>query len=143
MGKRLRHHLIELGQIRSPRSAIRYGSKRLIPLVGRIGRLFGFNQWSGLTARVDTLPTPLDTVLTAKIEVTNAYCLRYYEGEATLFAMRSGHAAECDPNKIWPAKLGRLDLQWVAGDHDTILTVPTVKTLAEAISATLAARRLS
>ena len=89
------------------------------------------------------LPTPLDTVLTAEIEVTNAYRLRHYEGEATLFATRSGYAAECDPNKIWPAKLGRLDLQWVAGDHDTILIVPTVKNLASAISATLAARRLS
>ncbi|MGA3342509.1 MAG: hypothetical protein ABSD11_18300, partial [Methylocella sp.] len=72
----------------------------------------------------------------------DAYRLRPYEGEATLFATRSGHAAECDPNKIWPAKLGRLDLQWVVGDHESILTVPSVKNLAAAISATLAARRL-
>ncbi len=143
MGKRLRHHLIELRQIRSAGAAIRYGSKRLAPLVGRIGRLFGFNRWSGLAVKVNTLPTPLNTVMTAEIEVTNAYCVRYYEGEATLFATRSGHAAECDPNKIWPAKLGRLDLQWVAGDHESILTVPSVKNLAAAISATLAARRLS
>ena len=143
MGKRLRHHLIELGQIRSPGAAIRYGSKRLAPLVGRIGRLFGINQWSSLADVVDMLPAPLDAVLAAEIEVIDAYRLRPYEGEATLFATRSGHAAECDPNKIWPAKLGRLDLQWVAGDHELILTVPSVKNLAAAISATLAARRLS
>ena len=143
MGKRLRHHLIELGQIRSPGAAIRYGSKRLAPLVGRIGRLFGFNQWSSLTAVVDMLPAPLDAVLAAEIEIIDAYRLRHYEGEATLFATRSGHAAECDPNKIWPAKLGRLDLQWVAGDHESILTVPSVKNLAAAFSATLAARQLS
>jgi thioesterase domain-containing protein len=143
MGKRLRHHLIELGQIRSPGTAIRYGSKRLAPLVGRIGRLFGFNQWSSLTAVVDMLPAPLDAVLAAEIEIVDAYRLRHYEGEATIFATRSGHAAECDPKKIWPAKLGRLDLQWVAGDHESILTVPSVKNLAAAISATLEARQLS
>ncbi|MGA9487611.1 MAG: alpha/beta fold hydrolase [Methylocella sp.] len=143
MGKRLRHHLIELGQIRSPRAAIRYGSKRLAPLVGRIGRLFGFNQWSSLADVVDMLPAPLDAVLAAEIEVIDAYRLRPYEGEATLFATRSGHAAECDPKKIWPAKLGRLDLHWIAGDHLSILSVPGVENLAAAISATLAARQLS
>jgi thioesterase domain-containing protein len=143
MGKRLRHHLMELGQIRSPRAAIRYGIKRLTPLVGRIGRLFGFYQWSSLADVVDMLPAPLDAVLAAEIEIIDAYRLRPYEGEATLFATRSGHAAECDPKKIWPAKLGRLDLQWVAGDHESILTVPGVKNLAAVISATLAAHRLS
>ena len=143
MGKRLRHHLIELGQIRSPGAAIHYGSKRLAPLFGRIGRLFGFNQWSSLADVVDMLPAPLDAVLAAEIEIIDAYRLRPYEGEATLFATRSGHAAECDPNKIWPAKLGRLDLHWIAGDHLSILSVPGVKNLAAVISATLAAHRLS
>jgi acetoacetyl-CoA synthetase len=143
MGKRLRHHLMELGQIRSPRAAIRYGIKRLTPLVGRIGRLFGFYQWSSLADVVDMLPAPLDAVLAAEIEIIDAYRLRPYEGEATLFATRSGHAAECDPKKIWPAKLGRLDLHWIAGDHLSILSVPGVKNLAAVISATLAAHRLS
>jgi thioesterase domain-containing protein len=143
MGKRLRHHLMELGQIRSPRAAIRYGIKRLTPLVGRIGRLFGFNQWSSLADVVDMLPAPLDAVLAAEIEIIDAYRLRPYEGEATLFATRSGHAAECDPKKIWSAKLGRLDLHWIAGDHLSILSVPGVKNLAAVISATLAAHRLS
>jgi len=41
------------------------------------------------------------------------------------------------------SQAGRLDLQWVAGDHESILTVPSVKNLAAAISATLAARQLS
>jgi thioesterase domain-containing protein len=134
---------MELGQLKSPRVAIRYVRQRLVAMVGRIGRLFGFNQWSALAAVVDVLPPPLDKVLAAESEVIDAYRLRSYEGEATLFATRSGHAAVCDPKKIWPAKLGRLDLQWVAGDHESILTVPSVKNLAAAISATLAARRLS
>jgi len=50
MGKRLRHHLMELGQIRSPRAAIRYGIKRLTPLVGRIGACLGST--SGLLWRM-------------------------------------------------------------------------------------------
>ena len=89
------------------------------------------------------LPAPLDTVLAAEIEVIDAYRLRYYDGEAALFATRSGHAAECDPIKIWSSKLSRLDLQWVAGDHESILTEPSVKNIAEVISAALAVRRLS
>jgi acetoacetyl-CoA synthetase len=143
MGKRLRSHLMELGQLKSPRVAIRYVRQRLVAMVGRIGRLFGFNQWSALAAVVDVLPPPLDKVLAAESEVIDAYRLRHYEGEATLFATRSGHAAVCDPKKIWPAKLGRLDLQWVTGDHESIMTVPSVKNLAAAISATVAARQLS
>jgi acetoacetyl-CoA synthetase len=142
MGKRLRHHLVELSQIRSSRAALRYTSRRLAPLAGRIGRLFGFNHWSSLTAVVDVLPAPLDVVLAAEIEVIDAYRLRYYPGEATLFATRSGHASECDPKKIWSPKLRKLDLQWVAGDHESILTEPSVNKIAEMISVALAVRRV-
>jgi thioesterase domain-containing protein len=114
----------------------------MLPLVGRVGRLFGFNQWSGLAAAVGTLPAPLEALVNAEIEITDAYRLRDYDGEATLFATRSGHAAECDPEKMWSPKLCQLDLQWVVGDHESSLTQPCVKNLAEVISATLTVHRL-
>jgi thioesterase domain-containing protein len=141
MGKRLRSHLMELGQLKSPSVAIPYVRQRLVAVVGRIGRLFGFNQWSALAAVVDVLPAPLDKVLAAESEAIDAYRLHHYDGEATLFAMRSGHASLCDPKKIWPSKFSQLDLQWVAGDHESIMIEPSVRTLAEAISAVLAVHR--
>jgi len=141
MGKRFRYHLAELRQIGSPSAAARYVSKRLTPLFGRIGRLFGYNKWSGLAGAVGTLPGPLGAVVDAEIELIDAYRLRYYDGAATLFATRAGHAADCDPEKIWPGKLRSFDLQWVEGNHESILTEPGVKSLARQVSASLASHR--
>ena len=134
MKKRLAHHVQELRKIKSVSGAIRYGADRLVPLLGRTGRIFGFKQWDTLSGEAEKFPAPLDTVCQAEIKAIAAYRLSPYPGEVTLFATQSGHAALCDPRKVWSGKVGRLDLIWLSGDHFTILTKPGVINTAQVIS---------
>jgi thioesterase domain-containing protein len=141
MRKRLLHHWAAFRQISSPRAALRYGSKRIEPLIGRIRRLFGNHSWAPMLTLAERLPAPLAKIWCAETEALDAYRLRPYEGDVTLFATRSGHAALCDPMKIWPSKVNRFDLQWIPGDHMSSLTEPKVKDTADFISAEIAKRQ--
>jgi pyochelin synthetase len=139
MGKRLSHHLAELRQITSVSAAVQYSSKRIVPLIGRSGRFFGFKQWTPLAGVAENLPAPLNVVCAAEIRAIDAYRLQSYDGPAAIFTTRHGHGALSNPRKVWSAKLSQLDLQWVPGDHTTILTRPGVTNLADVISAAIAA----
>ncbi len=134
MKKRLAHHVQELQKIKSVSGAFNYGVDRLRPLLGRTGRIFGFKQWEPLSGEAEKFPAPLDTVCQAEIKAIEAYRVSAYPGEVTLFATQSGHAALCDPRKVWSGKVGGLNLIWLGGDHFTILTKPGVINTAEVIS---------
>lgn len=137
LSDRLRHHLKELLRSHSPGVALRYGSAGLISTVDKIARLFGVNRFWPIAAKADHLPSALAAVWKAESELIKAHRMRYYAGKVTLFAIRSGHAAGCRPEKIWPSKVGQFDLQWVPGDHT--LTGPGLKDAADMISAVIAA----
>jgi thioesterase domain-containing protein len=138
MRQRSSHHLKELRRLGSPRAVMRYAMKRVVPVVDKAARLFGFNKLWPLAEAGGELPAPLAAIWSAESEMIKAHRLRYYDGTVTLFATRSGHAAEVHPEKIWPAKVRQLDLRWMPGDH--MLSEPEVEGSAKVISATLARR---
>jgi acetoacetyl-CoA synthetase len=134
MRKRIQHHLAEVWRMRSPRSALAYASGRIEPLIGRVRRLFGDNSWRPILQLTRNLAPELRKIWEAETAALDAYHVRPYDGAVMLFATRSGHAALCDPMKIWPAKVRDFDLRWIPGDHMTVLTEPKVKDTADFIS---------
>src|SRR5208282_3676261 len=94
-----------------------YGNKLLIPLVGRTSRWLGFTRWQPLATAAEILPIPLPALWAAELKIIERYRMQYYDGKVTYFAMNSGHAALCDPEKVWLPKVRQLDLRWLPCDH--------------------------
>jgi len=131
MKDRVRHHVKVLRQVTSLRSALSYGNKLLVPLVGRTSRWLGFTRWQPLVTEADILPVPLPALWAAELKVIEGYRMQYYDGKVTYFAMNSGHAASCDPEKLWLPRVRLLDLKWLPCDH---FFGPSVKNTADMIT---------
>jgi acetoacetyl-CoA synthetase len=136
MANRIGHHLRQARQAGSPRASLHYVQRQLVPAIDKFVRLFGVYQLWPLDSEAERLSPPLAAIWKAESDIIKRYRLRFYDGAATLFATQFGHAAECNPAKIWPTKVSQLDLQWIPGDH--FLTGPAVENMAAIISTAIA-----
>jgi acetoacetyl-CoA synthetase len=140
IGTRVRLHVKAMRQAQSLLATVRYGGHLVVPVIDKVVRLFGFNRLWPLAQNADILPPPLAAIWSTESEIIKSYRVQYFSDPVTIFATRSGHAAECNPEKVWPHKIGQLDLQWVPGDHG--LSEASVRETAEAISEAIEAHRI-
>lgn len=132
-------HLAKIRRM-SAGEAVGYAIGRIRPVVGRMGRKLGIDRpfgWSPYD--YPGLPGILDVIWNAEVAAGDPYRMTPYDGRISLFASRAGHAALCDPRKVWPRYVRELDLHWSEGDHMAMMRPPNVQILAEQISACLEA----
>jgi acyl-CoA synthetase (AMP-forming)/AMP-acid ligase II/thioesterase domain-containing protein/acyl carrier protein len=103
-------------------------------------RLFGiawrFYESSGLT-----LPKQLHKPVAANYLAARSYRLRYYDGDAVLFAAAPYAWDHGDPHDGWRRLIGgKLYILSVSGLHHQILEEPHVRDLAQKLSACISAR---
>ena len=68
-----------------------------------------------------------------------AFRPRWYPGKLSLFRVTGPHYDVCNPVPIWRRAAESLDVIAISGEHDTIMEEPFVRTLAAALSQSLAA----
>ncbi len=135
--RRVGTHLAKMRNLSPSRSAI-YALGRLKPLAGRFARMLGVERpfgWSPYDH--NGLEGLVHTMWHAEVRAGNGYRLQYLDEKIHLFASRRGHAALCDPRKVWPRLVRELDLHWSEGDHSGMMRLPQVGVLAEQIAACL------
>jgi thioesterase domain-containing protein len=96
-----------------------------------------------IVRNADQAPASVHETFGAMAEAQRGFRLEPYEGPVTLFRGRDGiHRVRKDEDLGWGnVGIGRLDIVDVDGDHETVLAVPQVRTLAAAFASALASAR--
>ena len=114
---------------RTARYRVRYASWRMQFRV--YSRLYPESSASVCHCHVDVPPRFRDVTGRLTLAARN-YTPRPYDGDATLFHARNAPATlRPDPTMGWAGLVRSLDVRWVPGQHETLLSAPNVGVLAD------------
>lgn len=135
MARRFGHHVSELRRLTFTQ-AIGYAAQRLTPLLGRTARLLGNTTWWSPLEQTGLSPF-VQAIWDAELDSERDYRMKFFDGKVTVFASTDGPSALCDPEKLWPPFVREVEVDWIAGNHMTILRPPSVELLARGVAARL------
>jgi thioesterase domain-containing protein len=136
--KRLRYHAADMRK-QGTRAAAAHVARQIPRLVRRVRRMFrlGKDNIAASPFHMDGLPPALGEVRDVNIAAFNAYQAQFYDGGITLFASADGDPLSCDPIKVWPPWVARMDVRHVPGAHETMMRGRNAGVLAASVSEAL------